>query len=77
MSESEEWRKRAQAHREWGTSEIGKLFFAYENAHANAWRLDTEAGFSDNEPSSKRLTEAWGKCDEARRALVKAIGGPE
>lgn len=76
MNESAEWLARAQAHREWAQTEIGKLFVAYEHAHANAWRLDTEAGYEDH-GSNQRLTEAWEKQGAARRALVKAIGGPE
>jgi hypothetical protein len=76
MSASEEWLKHAQAHREWAQTEIGKLFFTYENAHGKAWRLDTQAGYDGYEPSSKRLSEAWSQCYEARRALLKAIGGP-
>jgi hypothetical protein len=70
--EEREWLARYRAHREWNQTEIGQLFVAFEDATARAWQLD-----SQDRVGGEQLAEAWEKQSEARRALVKAIGGPD
>jgi hypothetical protein len=79
MSESEEreWLARSRADREWMKTDLGQLFVAFEDATARAWQLDTTASFEDRCVSDKWLTEVWERQVAARRALIKAIGGPE
>ena len=63
-----------KAYRAFAETEIGKLFLAFERAHANAWQVDTRAGCEDGgHISDKRLTEAWAKSAEARTALVAKL----
>jgi hypothetical protein len=62
-----------RAARAFAASEIGKLFLAFERAHANAWQLDTKAGYTDEGISDSRLSEAWKRCDDARKAFLDRI----
>ena len=63
--------------REWAQTEIGKLFYAYENAHATAWQTDTAAGYADSVFAEKRADAAWKKEQEARAAFLLALRGFE
>lgn len=69
-------RHQHQREREWGSTEIGKLFVAYENAHEKAWQADAiilaQRGEYHHERKSQR---AWTRSDNARAAFLKALRG--
>lgn len=60
---------------EWRQTEIGRLFYAYENAHGVAWAKDAESGFSDSVGADRRADAAWKKQKEARAAFLLALRG--
>ena len=63
--------------REWAQTDLGRLFYSYEDAHAKAWIADTELGYRDDLSINKRVTRAWAKEQEARAAFLLALRGFE
>ena len=61
--------------REWAETEIGKLFYAFENAHGQAWAADTDAAHLDNFSADRRAKRAWEKASEARAAFLTILRG--
>lgn len=59
-----EYRRKLDA---FSDTELGKLFIRFENAHANAWVVDSTSD------STKRMKDAWAKSDEARNAFLTKL----
>ena len=66
---------RQKRDREWAGTEIGQLFYAYENAHGTAWAADAVSGFTDSVSADRRADAAWKKQKDARAAFLTALRG--